>query len=75
MKKTFALLVGEDVIEKSHLRSDLIPKRESLKAAGKKAYICTFVGRVQIGQDDSITTDDEIVEEETISPAMYLSRM
>lgn len=57
MKKIFALMIGEEVIEKSVSRNELVYKRNELMAAGKKAYVCVWVGRFRINGDSPLVED------------------
>lgn len=59
MKKIFALMIADQVIEKSNRKGELIPKREELKSSGKEAYICLFIGRFRITQDGSVVLNND----------------
>jgi hypothetical protein len=47
MKKTYALMTGEVVIEKSTNRNELVKKRDELPKS-YNAYVCTYVGRIEL---------------------------
>jgi hypothetical protein len=59
MKKVFALMIADQVIEKSNRKGELIPKREGLKSSGKDAYICLFIGRFRITQDGLVVLNND----------------
>lgn len=59
MKKVFALMIADQVIEKSNRKGELIPKREGLRSSGKEAYICLFIGRFRITQDGSVVLNND----------------
>lgn len=59
MKKVFALMIADQVIEKSNRKGELIPQREGLKSSGKDAYICLFIGRFRITQDGSVVLNND----------------
>lgn len=59
MKKVFALMISDQVIEKSHRKGELIPKRDDLKTKGKEAYICLFIGRFRITQDGNVVLNND----------------
>jgi hypothetical protein len=44
MKKIWGLFVGEELIEKSEKRTELIEKRDELLKKGKRAYISLWLG-------------------------------
>lgn len=66
MKKVFALMISDQVIEKSNRKGELIPKREELKSSGKNAYICLFIGRFKINSDGSVILNKDEVETEEV---------
>lgn len=59
MKKVFALMIADQVIEKSNRKGELISQREELKSSGKDAYICLFIGRFRITQDGSVVLNND----------------
>lgn len=56
MRKIYALMVGDKVIEKSERRNELVKKREEMN--NKDAYVCTFIGRFKIVNDQVIGDKD-----------------
>lgn len=59
MKKVFALMISDQVIEKSLRKGELMPKREDLKSKGKEGYICLFIGRFRITQEGSVVLNND----------------
>jgi len=49
MKKVYALMTGETVIEKSCNRTELVNKRDLLPKC-YNAYVCTYIGRIEINK-------------------------
>lgn len=59
MKKIYALMVGEQIIEKSERRNELARKRDEMN--NKDAYVCTFIGQFKI-------INDQVVKESDVFP-------
>lgn len=56
MKKIFALMVGDQIIEKSERRNELARRRDEMN--NKDAYVCTFIGQLKIVGEQVIKESD-----------------